>query len=143
MQQHLQAVVMNVKETANTMVTVSQELSSGAEHLSNGSSEQAASMEESSSSMEEMAANIRQNADNARETEKIAVQSAEYAEEAGRVVAETVKAMQQIAQKIAIIEDIANQTRLLSLNATIEAARAQDHGKAFSWSPPKYGNYPM
>lgn len=130
--QHLQAVVMNVKETANTMVTVSQELSSGAEHLSNGSSEQAASMEESSSSMEEMAANIRQNADNARETEKIAVQSAEYAEEAGRVVAETVKAMQQIAQKIAIIEDIANQTRLLSLNATIEAARAQDHGKAFS-----------
>ncbi|GAK58123.1 methyl-accepting chemotaxis sensory transducer [Candidatus Vecturithrix granuli] len=130
--QHLQSVVANVKETANTMVTISQELSSGAEQLSNGSSEQAASMEESSSSMEEMAANIRQNADNARETEKIAVQSAQYAEETGRVVTETVKAMQQIAQKIAIIEDIANQTRLLSLNATIEAARAQDHGKAFS-----------
>ncbi|GAK58125.1 methyl-accepting chemotaxis sensory transducer [Candidatus Vecturithrix granuli] len=130
--QHLQSVVMNVKETANTMVTVSQELSASAEQLSNGASEQAASMQESSSSIEEMAANIRQNADNARETEKIAVQSAQYAEEAGRVVAETVKAMQQIAQKIAIIEDIANQTRLLSLNATIEAARAQDHGKAFS-----------
>jgi methyl-accepting chemotaxis protein len=40
--------------------------------------------------------------------------------------------MQQITQKIAIIGDIATQTRMLSLNATIEAARAQEHGKAFS-----------
>ncbi|GAK58121.1 methyl-accepting chemotaxis sensory transducer [Candidatus Vecturithrix granuli] len=132
MSQQLQSVVSNVKNTANAMVSISQELSAGAQQLSNGASLQAASMQESSSSMEEMAANIRQNADNARQTEKIAVQSAQYAEEAGRVVAETVKAMQQIAQKIAVIEDIANQTRLLSLNATIEAARAQDHGKAFS-----------
>jgi methyl-accepting chemotaxis protein len=130
--QHVKSAVLNVKDTSNTIVTMSRQLSASSEQLSNGSSEQAASMEESSSSMEEMAANIRQNTDNARQTEKIALQSAEYAEEAGRVVAETVMAMQQIAQKIAIIEDIANQTRLLSLNATIEAARAQDHGKAFS-----------
>ena len=40
--------------------------------------------------------------------------------------------MKQITQKIAIIQEIANQTRMLSLNATIEAARAQEHGKAFS-----------
>jgi methyl-accepting chemotaxis protein len=129
---HLQSVVTDVQKSAKTIGTVSQELSSSSEQLSNGASEQAAAMEESSSSMEEMAANIRQNADNARQTENIALQSREYAEEAGRVVAETVMAMQQIAQKIAIVEDIANQTRMLSLNATIEAARAQDHGKAFS-----------
>jgi methyl-accepting chemotaxis protein len=40
--------------------------------------------------------------------------------------------MQQIAEKIMIIEEITGQTRLLSLNATIEAARAQEHGRAFS-----------
>jgi methyl-accepting chemotaxis protein len=40
--------------------------------------------------------------------------------------------MQEIARKIAIVEDIARQTRLLSLNATIEAARAQEHGKGFA-----------
>jgi methyl-accepting chemotaxis protein len=82
--------------------------------------------------MEQMSANIRQNADNARQTEKIALQSAEYAEEGGRVIGETVIVMQQIAKKITIIEEIAEQTRMLSLNATIEAARAQEHGKAFS-----------
>jgi methyl-accepting chemotaxis protein len=129
---HVKSAITNVSDTANTIAAMSQQLSSGAEQLSNGAAAQAASMEESSSSMEEMAANIRQNSDNARQTEKIAVQSMEYAEETGRVVAETVVAMQQIAEKIAIIQDIANQTRMLSLNATIEAARAQDHGKAFS-----------
>jgi methyl-accepting chemotaxis protein len=132
MQATIQQVVMNIRDTANTIVTIGQDLSSRSEQLSNGAAEQAASMEESSSSMEEMASNIRQNADNAKQTENIALQSAESAEEAGRVVAETVAAMQQITQKIAIIGDIANQTRMLSLNATIEAARAQDHGKAFS-----------
>lgn len=132
MQTTIREVVLNIRGTANAIVTISQELNSRSEQLSNGAAAQAASMQESSSSMQEMAANIRQNAENARKTEKIAVQSAQYAEEAGRVVTDTVLAMQQIAKKIAIIEGIANQTRMLSLNATIEAARPQDHGKAFS-----------
>ena len=40
--------------------------------------------------------------------------------------------MQQIAQKIAVSEDITRQTRMLSLNATIEAARAQEYGRGFA-----------
>lgn len=129
---HVQSVVTNVRDIADTVAAVSQELSYSSEQLSNGASQQAASMEEITSSMQEMAANISQNADNARQTETIASQSAEYAEQSGKVVAEAVLAMQQIARKIKIIEEIADQTRMLSLNATIEAARAQDHGKAFS-----------
>jgi methyl-accepting chemotaxis protein len=130
--QRLSEVVSNVKMVANHVATSSEQMTSSAANMSQGAAQQAAAMEEASSSMQQMAANIRQNADNARETEKIALQSAEYAEEGGKVVAETVMAMQQIAEKIAIIEDIATQTRMLSLNATIEAARAQEHGKAFS-----------
>ena len=126
------SAIADVTDTSDSIASMSEQLSSGAEQLSNGASEQAASMEEISSSMQEMVANIRQNSDNAKQTEKIAVQAMENAEETGRVVAETVIAMQQITQRIAIIQDIANETRMLSLNATIEAARAQDHGKAFS-----------
>ncbi|MCE5276210.1 MAG: methyl-accepting chemotaxis protein, partial [Deltaproteobacteria bacterium] len=37
-----------------------------------------------------------------------------------------------IAEKIAIIEEIARQTDLLALNAAIEAARAGEHGKGFA-----------
>ncbi|MBU4379079.1 MAG: methyl-accepting chemotaxis protein, partial [Proteobacteria bacterium] len=48
------------------------------------------------------------------------------------VAARTVQAMRLIADKIAIVEDIARQTNLLALNAAIEAARAGEHGKGFA-----------
>jgi methyl-accepting chemotaxis protein len=47
-------------------------------------------------------------------------------------VSATVEAMKAIADKIAIIDDIAYQTNLLALNAAIEAARAGEHGKGFA-----------
>ena len=102
------------------------------EQMSQGTTEQAASAEEASSSMEEMNATIRQNADNAQQTEKIALKSADDAQESGKAVAETVGAMKEIAAKISIIEEIARQTNLLALNAAIEAARAGEHGKGFA-----------
>jgi methyl-accepting chemotaxis protein len=50
----------------------------------------------------------------------------------GQAVADTVKAMKSIAEKIGIIEEIARQTNMLALNAAIEAARAGEHGKGFA-----------
>lgn len=130
--QRLKEVVGNVQITADTLATNSEALSSSADTMSQGATQQAAATEEVSASMQQMSANIHQNAENALQTEKIARQAMQYADESGKVVAETVIVMQQIAQKILIIEDIANQTRMLSLNATIEAARAQEYGRAFS-----------
>ena len=128
----LMEVVTNVQSAANNVASGSQELSASSEEMSQGSTEQAAAAEEASSSMEQMAANIRQNADNALQTEKIAIKSAQDAQEGGKAVAETVGAMKQIAEKINIIEEIARQTNLLALNAAIEAARAGEHGKGFA-----------
>jgi methyl-accepting chemotaxis protein len=128
----LTEVVADVKGVADNVAAGSQQMSSSSEEMSQGATEQAAAAEEASSSMEEMTSNIRQNADNASQTEKIALKSAEDAQEGGRAVTETVKAMKEIAEKISIIEEIARQTDLLALNAAIEAARAGEHGKGFA-----------
>jgi len=128
----LKGVVAEVQTAADNAASGSEEMSSSAQEMSQGASEQAASLEEVSSSMEQMGANIQLNADNAAQTEKIALRTAQDAEDGGRQVKDTVAAMRNIAEKIDIIQEIARQTDLLALNAAIEAARAGEAGKGFA-----------
>ena len=128
----LREIVEKVQNTAQNVATSSQTMSDGTESLSQGASRQAAATEQASALIEQMLANIQQNADNAGMTEVIALDVANDAVTSRQLVDETADAMRSIAKEIAVIEDIARQTRLLSLNATIEAARAQEHGKGFA-----------
>ena len=132
MTERLREIVETVRNASDNVASGAQEVSSTAQELSQGASEQASSVEEVSSSMEEMGSNIQQNTDNAVQTEKIARKAADDAREGGDAVVNTVTAMNQIADKISIIEEIARQTNLLALNAAIEAARAGEHGKGFA-----------
>lgn len=132
MSTRLNEIVLGVKAAAESVASGSQDLNRTAEQMSQGTNQQAAAAEEVSSSMEEMVANIRQNMENAQMTEKIALESSADAEKGGIAVAQTIEAMQAIAERISIIQEIASQTNMLSLNATIEASKAQDFGKGFA-----------
>ena len=142
----LRDVIMNVQGASAMMIDGSAKLSDASrqmaagidgiaessQQLSQGSSEQAASAEQVSASVEQMSANIKQNADNSFQTEKISTKAADDAKQGVGAVRQTVNAMREIAEKIAIIEEIARSTNMLSLNASIEAARAGEHGKGFA-----------
>ncbi len=128
----LRRIAADVSGVAHHLADGSQELSASVQAMAQGAAEQAAASEEASAAMEQMAANIRQNADNALQTEQIALKAAADASASGQAVMDTVAALRHIVQKIAIIDEITRQTRMLSLNATIEAARAQEHGRGFA-----------
>ncbi|MEQ5872874.1 MCP four helix bundle domain-containing protein [Sagittula sp. NFXS13] len=132
MVERLREVVGNVSGAARNVASGSEQMSATAEQLSQGATEQASSTEEASASMEQMTANIKQSAQNAAETEKMARKSAADAQESGSAVAKAVEAMQTIAEKIMVVQEIARQTDLLALNAAVEAARAGEHGRGFA-----------
>jgi methyl-accepting chemotaxis protein len=132
MVERLREVVDRVRDGSGGVAEASRGMSASTEQLSQGASAQAQVASETSASMEEMQANIRQNAQNAQATEEIAQRAAADARASGGAVADTVRAMNEIAEKITIIEEIAYQTNLLALNAAIEAARAGEHGRGFA-----------
>ncbi len=137
--QALEDMVVNLREIATTIYNgaenvsaASQQVASASQQMSQGAQEQASASEEVSSSMEQMVANIQQNTDNSRETEKIANKAAKDIQVSSTAVSATVDAITTIAERIAIIEEIASKTDLLALNAAVEAARAGEHGKGFA-----------
>jgi methyl-accepting chemotaxis protein len=132
MTQRLSQVISEVREGAVALTSASSQVSASSQTLSHGTSEQASSMEETTASLEQMDATIEQNSHHSQQMERMALQGSQEAAESGRAVEETVQAMNAIAEKIGIIEEIAYQTNLLALNAAIEAARAGEHGRGFA-----------
>jgi len=128
----LTEIVGNIQAATENVTGGGEQISMTAQSLSQGATEQAASSEEVSASVEQMAATIKQNTDNSLATESMSRRAAQDAAEGGAAVADTVKAMKEIASSIGIIEEIARQTNLLALNAAIEAARAGEAGKGFA-----------
>ncbi len=132
MSKDLRLIVENILSATDQVSSGSEQISSTAQQLSQGAAEQAASAEEVSASVEEMTATVKQNSDNSIATESIAKKSATNADQGGTAVMNSVSAMNEIAAKISIIDEIARQTNLLALNAAIEAARAGEAGKGFA-----------
>ncbi|MEM0987627.1 MAG: methyl-accepting chemotaxis protein [Pseudomonadota bacterium] len=112
--------------------TSAQSLSLTADRLSDGATRQQEAADRAGTAAHAVSDAARQNADAAEQTEKIALDTSREAEGARAVIDRARTAIEDIAQKIAVVDEIARRTDLLALNAAVEAARAGEHGKGFA-----------
>ena len=125
-------LVTALHKTSGELQSVSKKMGEASRQIAEGASSQASSTEQVSSAMEQMAANIDQNADNAQQSEKMSQSVSNILEGLLEHVRQNREAVQEIASKIGVVSDIANQTNILALNAAVEAARAGEHGRGFA-----------
>lgn len=114
------------------LCTQSEELSRIDRILNDAIKSQTTGFASTAQTVSQIASSIQQNHADASATASIAQQARLDIEACNEAVMATVMAMQTIAERVSVINDIAYQTNLLALNAAIEAGRAGEHGKGFA-----------
>jgi methyl-accepting chemotaxis protein len=149
----IEEMLQEVQQAVHKSMVVATKLSHSAEELSASMQTQSHQAAEVAAAVEEMTRTIQHTSQNTSYVAEQVALSGQSAREGGKIVRQTIKKINQIADTVLVstqtvetlgnasskigeivmvIDDIADQTNLLALNAAIEAARAGEHGHGFA-----------
>lgn len=149
----MRGLVKAIRDTALQVASSASETQATAIKLADSSENQAQEIAGASAAINEMAVSIDQVSSNAAESATVAERSVTIAKKGSDVVNNTIKGMdtireqiqetskrikrlgessQEIGDIVSLINDIADQTNILSLNAAIQASMAGDAGRGFA-----------
>jgi len=151
--QALGSLVQQIQYSSTEVAASGNSVNETANELASGSSEQAAAVVEITATMEELARTAAQIAANAASQAELAAQAEESGNGGAAAVEEALAGVEEVQKRIdgvasradnlgtrsrdiyrvlELINEIAQETHILSLNAGIEAAAAGEHGRRFS-----------
>jgi methyl-accepting chemotaxis protein len=153
MQQNLRDAMSHISNSSDQLASAAEELNSVTEDSTRGLQQQNDEIQQAATAITEMSSAVDEVAQTAVQTSEQSTESAKMAVQGQQQVDETVKAIRDMNQDVAVtseliqglalqsqdigkvldvIRAIAEQTNLLALNAAIEAARAGDAGRGFA-----------
>ena len=145
--------IQQIMEGAGTIASSITQLSNIVSQLVTSSSQTSASLSEITATVEEVRQTAYISNEKAEQVAESAEQSARTSERGKNATEDTISGMnrinkemeyiaesivklseriQSIGEIISVVNDLADQSRLLSVNASIEAAKAGEHGKGFA-----------
>ena len=149
----LAAITKEITQASHRMVTTLEEVRHAVETQSSGAIEQASSVNEITASLEEIEKSSAQTMEKARALGTAAERTREKGQQGLDAVEQSIKGMnivrdkvqlialtildlsnktQQVGEITAVVNNLAQQSKMLALNASIEAAKAGEAGKGFA-----------
>lgn len=132
LRERLASILQAVTGVSSAIQNATTALNRTVDTIHRTANEQAGGMESVSNAVEEITASIDNNAELAQQAESIMGHSKVVFDALAEDGKASVEAVRNIAARINVVSELAQQTNILALNAAVEAARAGEHGRGFA-----------